>query len=358
MRGSKWIALFAVAALVLFPAAVMAEPTINWWHAHGGRLGEKVNAIAEGFNQSQSKYQVVATYKGNYADTMTAGIAAFRAKNPPAHPAGLRGGHRHHDGRQGRDQTGLRSDGRIGAAVRSERLPPHRHRLLHHPRRPDALDAVQQFDAGALLQQGCFPQGRPRSGQAARNLARGRRVCPQTRARRAIRPDFPPPGYPGSRSRISAPGTTCPSGPRPTASKAWTPNSSSTAPCMCKPHSAAGRLAERQDLRLRWPAQPGQRQIFFRGSRHVHRILGRLCRVQKHLQVRVRHRHAPLLAGCRRGPPEHHHRRRQPVGDGRSHSGRVRGRGHLLQLPVLARGAGRLAPVHRIPADHHRRLST
>jgi len=46
-------------------------------------LGELVAGIAEGFNKSQDKYNLVATYKGNYADTMTAGIAAFRAKNPP-----------------------------------------------------------------------------------------------------------------------------------------------------------------------------------------------------------------------------------------------------------------------------------
>jgi len=70
--------------MVLFPVSVLAEPiVVNWWHAHGGRLGEKVNAIAEGFNKLQNKYNLVATYKGSYPDTMTAGIAAFRAKSPP-----------------------------------------------------------------------------------------------------------------------------------------------------------------------------------------------------------------------------------------------------------------------------------
>lgn len=74
----------ALIAVILFPFTVAAEPiTINWWHAHGGRLGEKVASIADDFNNSQSEYKVVATYKGNYADTMTAGIAAFRSKNPP-----------------------------------------------------------------------------------------------------------------------------------------------------------------------------------------------------------------------------------------------------------------------------------
>jgi sn-glycerol 3-phosphate transport system substrate-binding protein len=84
MKKSKWMLTVAIVVLFLFPAGVLAEPiTINWWHAHGGRLGELVNGIAEGFNKSQNTYKLVATYKGSYPDTMTAGIAAYRSKNPP-----------------------------------------------------------------------------------------------------------------------------------------------------------------------------------------------------------------------------------------------------------------------------------
>ena len=36
-----------------------------------------------GFNASQSKYQVNATFKGQYPETMVAAIAAFRAGNAP-----------------------------------------------------------------------------------------------------------------------------------------------------------------------------------------------------------------------------------------------------------------------------------
>jgi sn-glycerol 3-phosphate transport system substrate-binding protein len=84
MKLPKWSLAVAIIIMLAFPATVLAEAiTINWWHAHGGRLGELVKGIADGFNQSQDKYNLVSTYKGNYADTMTAGIAAFRAKNPP-----------------------------------------------------------------------------------------------------------------------------------------------------------------------------------------------------------------------------------------------------------------------------------
>jgi sn-glycerol 3-phosphate transport system substrate-binding protein len=80
----KLIFIGAMITLVVFPASALAEPiTINWWFAHGGRLGEKVQEIVANFNASQSEYKVVATYKGNYTDTMNAGIAAFRSKNPP-----------------------------------------------------------------------------------------------------------------------------------------------------------------------------------------------------------------------------------------------------------------------------------
>jgi len=84
MKLNKWILAVALVVLVLFPASVLAKTTtINWWFAHGGRLGEKVQSIVGNFNKLQNKFKVVATYKGNYHDTMTAGIAAFRSKSPP-----------------------------------------------------------------------------------------------------------------------------------------------------------------------------------------------------------------------------------------------------------------------------------
>jgi len=74
----------AALAMLMVPALALAAPVVvNWWHAHGGALGERVNGICEGFNKSQTQYQVVPTYKGSYVDTMNAGIAAFRAKTHP-----------------------------------------------------------------------------------------------------------------------------------------------------------------------------------------------------------------------------------------------------------------------------------
>jgi sn-glycerol 3-phosphate transport system substrate-binding protein len=49
----------------------------------GGVNGERVNKIANDFNATQNEFKVVPVYKGNYTETMTAAIAAFRAKKHP-----------------------------------------------------------------------------------------------------------------------------------------------------------------------------------------------------------------------------------------------------------------------------------
>lgn len=72
----------AAAALASAPAA-WAQTEIQFWHAMGGNLGETVNQLADGFNKSQSEYKVVPVYKGSYTETLTAAIAAFRAKQAP-----------------------------------------------------------------------------------------------------------------------------------------------------------------------------------------------------------------------------------------------------------------------------------
>ncbi len=71
------------AIVVAFSAPAHAQVEIQWWHAMGGQLGEWVNDVAKGFNESQKAYKVVPTFKGSYPETLTAGIAAFRAGNAP-----------------------------------------------------------------------------------------------------------------------------------------------------------------------------------------------------------------------------------------------------------------------------------
>ncbi|AUH33362.1 sn-glycerol-3-phosphate ABC transporter substrate-binding protein UgpB [Paracoccus tegillarcae] len=71
-------------ALALSVTAAHAQTEVQWWHAMGGELGAKLEEIVQGFNDSQSDYKVVPSYKGTYPETMTAAIAAFRADEQPA----------------------------------------------------------------------------------------------------------------------------------------------------------------------------------------------------------------------------------------------------------------------------------
>jgi sn-glycerol 3-phosphate transport system substrate-binding protein len=73
----------AAAAMLASASGAQAQTEIQWWHAMGGNLGETVNEIAAGFNKTQTEYKVVPVYKGSYPETLTAAIAAFRAKQGP-----------------------------------------------------------------------------------------------------------------------------------------------------------------------------------------------------------------------------------------------------------------------------------
>ncbi|MEM8801260.1 MAG: sn-glycerol-3-phosphate ABC transporter substrate-binding protein UgpB [Pseudomonadota bacterium] len=68
---------------LLTPIAAAAQTEVQFWHAFTGRLGELVAAQVDEFNASQSDYTVVQSHKGNYSETLNAGIAAFRAQEQP-----------------------------------------------------------------------------------------------------------------------------------------------------------------------------------------------------------------------------------------------------------------------------------
>ncbi|HEY4203231.1 MAG TPA: sn-glycerol-3-phosphate ABC transporter substrate-binding protein UgpB [Devosiaceae bacterium] len=83
MNKLALLASAAVSALA-FATAAQAATEITWWHAMGGENGQKVEQIAQKFNESQSDYHVTPVFKGDYPTTLTAAIAAFRAGQQPA----------------------------------------------------------------------------------------------------------------------------------------------------------------------------------------------------------------------------------------------------------------------------------
>src|SRR5215813_8815999 len=82
----KWTMMAAALAVCLTAplAKAMAEAIeLQWWHAMTAVNADRVNKIAANFNASQEGYRIVPVFKGSYAETMNAGVAAYRAGNAP-----------------------------------------------------------------------------------------------------------------------------------------------------------------------------------------------------------------------------------------------------------------------------------
>src|SRR5207249_1643185 len=76
----------AVLTVALAGVAIQAHAVteIQWWHSMTGANNDRVNAFAKRFNESQKDYKVTAVFKGQYDESMTAAIAAYRSGNAPA----------------------------------------------------------------------------------------------------------------------------------------------------------------------------------------------------------------------------------------------------------------------------------
>src|SRR3954467_12481799 len=80
----KWMQC-AIALLALTSASPAPAVTdIMWWHAMSGELGRRLEKLAADFNASQPDYRIVPIHKGNYTETVTAAIFAFRSRSQPA----------------------------------------------------------------------------------------------------------------------------------------------------------------------------------------------------------------------------------------------------------------------------------
>ena len=80
--GYLQIAVAAAVAASASPAHAVTD--VVWWHAMSGELGRQLEKLASDFNASQSEYRIVPSYKGNYTETVTAAIFAFRSRGQPA----------------------------------------------------------------------------------------------------------------------------------------------------------------------------------------------------------------------------------------------------------------------------------
>lgn len=85
MKLRQFTVVMALGILMFFPASdAMANPIeIQFWHAQRPPRENTLNKIVDAYNKSQTKYQVIASFKGSYDETLNAGIAAFRSKKQP-----------------------------------------------------------------------------------------------------------------------------------------------------------------------------------------------------------------------------------------------------------------------------------
>lgn len=78
--------LISISTTIAFGFAFQAQAAteLQWWHAMTGANNEMIEELTKEFNESQSTYKVAPVFKGTYPETLNAGIAAFRSKQPPA----------------------------------------------------------------------------------------------------------------------------------------------------------------------------------------------------------------------------------------------------------------------------------
>ena len=156
----------AVGAGLWFSAA-QAATEIQFWHAMGGKLGETVQKIVDDFNKSQTDYSVVPVYKGNYTETLTQAIAAFRAKEPPHIVQVFEVGTATMMSAKGAIYPVYELMKKTGQTFDEAKFVPAVASYYTTPEGKMLFDAVQQLDPGDVLQQGT-PSRRPASTRRRR----------------------------------------------------------------------------------------------------------------------------------------------------------------------------------------------
>ncbi|MEM9637931.1 MAG: extracellular solute-binding protein, partial [Pseudomonadota bacterium] len=77
-------AFLFLACCICTASVASAQTEIAFWHALSGGLKDRLDAQVQAFNAAQTDYRVIATRKGNYGETLDAGIAAFETGSAPA----------------------------------------------------------------------------------------------------------------------------------------------------------------------------------------------------------------------------------------------------------------------------------
>ena len=82
-RNVRLLPILALVLLGLAPTPARAVSELQLWHALDGPNGALLVRIAQEFNATQEAYKVIPIYKGTYAETISAGISAYRTGSAP-----------------------------------------------------------------------------------------------------------------------------------------------------------------------------------------------------------------------------------------------------------------------------------
>ena len=345
MQLPKTLTAAITGAALGFSSLSLAQTEIQWWHAMDGRLGDKVNEIAEGFNASQDEYVLNPTYKGNYTETMTAAIAAFRAKQQPHIVQVFEVG----------TATMMAAEGAIYPV----------YQLMDEMGEPfnpdDYLSTVTGYytDTDGNMLSMPFNSSTP-------VLYYNKDLFEQA----GLDPDQPPktgPELGEMAKKLQEAGVPC---GFTTGWQSWVQLENFSAwhnvPLGTQANGFGGLDTEfvfngpLQVKHIQQLADWQQDKIFDYGGRRSDsgpKFYSGECAM--YMNSSAAYAGVRASSSClTRCAAEHHHRRGDAVGVTRSRTGGLQRRGQIFQLSVLARSAGRLAPIHRLSADHQRGLRT
>ena len=87
MKVRQWLLIGLVwtlgACLAPLSALAAGKVEITWWNAMSGNNGKVVAAIVKDFNATHPGIELKALYTGNYAETLTKYVTAYRSKTAP-----------------------------------------------------------------------------------------------------------------------------------------------------------------------------------------------------------------------------------------------------------------------------------
>lgn len=183
MKPLRYTASALALGLALM-ANAQAVTTIPFWHSMEGELGKEVDSLAQRFNAENPDYKIVPTYKGNYEQNLSAGIAAFRTGNAPAilqvyevGTATMMASKAIKPVYDVFKEAGIQFDESQFVPTVSGYYSDSKTGHLLSP-------AVQQLDSRSLLQQRRLQESRIRPGTAAKNLAGSGGLCRKTESLR------------------------------------------------------------------------------------------------------------------------------------------------------------------------------